>query len=190
MIIGRAAKGKMHKEMRLTMNCSGAIGRMVPARTCASICRRSVVAIVGPTASGVIPISVGDELRRALGMMRELAEDVARQIRRPRQVIELDLDYAHDLILEVRLGRHHFDDPREELPRGAPEDRFREPGLAAEVIVQEGLVHPRFRGDVLHPGARGTTAQKDRMRRVEDPLLGVAIGERGRGGAPGDAGVG
>ena len=28
MIIGRAANGKMHSEIRLTMNCSGAIGRM------------------------------------------------------------------------------------------------------------------------------------------------------------------
>ena len=64
---------------------------------------------------------------------------------------------------------------RHELRRGALEDRFRQPVLAAEVVVQQRLVDARLGGDVLHARAGGAAADEHGVRRVEDPLFGVAV---------------
>ena len=86
--------------------------------------------------------------------MVKLADDVTGQIRHAQQVVELELDHARDLVLDRQLGRHHLDHPRQELGRGAPEHRFRQALLAAEVVVQQRLVDARFGRDVLHARAR------------------------------------
>ena len=88
---------------------------MVPARTCASICRRQRGGDLRADGFRRHADQRRDQLRRALGMMRQLAEDVAGQVGRPRQMIELQLDDPRDLVFELGLGRHHLDHAGEEL---------------------------------------------------------------------------
>ena len=69
--------------------------------------------------------------------------------------------------------------------RGAPEHRFRQALLAAEVVVQQRLVDARFGRDVLHARPGRAVPQEHGVRGVEDLLLGAAARFGRRAPAPG-----
>ena len=91
----------------------------------------------------------------------------------PEEHIELDLDDAFYLCLQLIVGRERGDDWRHELRRGATENGGGETFLGAEVVVEERLVDARFIGDFLRAGASATAAEENAMRRIEDALLGA-----------------
>ena len=127
-----------------------------------------------------MPVTAEMQLARALGVMVQLADDVAGQVRHAQQVIELDLHDARDLVLDRQLGRHGLDHPRQELRRGAPEHGFRQALLAAEVVVQQRLVDAGLGRDVLHARARGAAPHEHGVRGVEDLLFGASRRAAGR----------
>jgi hypothetical protein len=114
----------------------------------------------------------GDELLRALRVVRELAQQVARQVRTPREVLELVGDDVGHLLGDREIGAQSLQHARKELAGGTPEHHLGEPVLGAEVVVQHRVVHVGLARDLLHAGAGGPVSQEDGVGRVEDALLG------------------
>jgi len=108
-------------------------------------------------------------------MMRDLADEVAREVRRAREMAELESDDAPHFLLETAIGRDHLNDGGHEAPRRALERGLGQLFLVAEVVMEQRLVDARLHGDLLHAGARGAAADEDGVRGVEDALLGVAV---------------
>ena len=79
--MGRAAKGKMQSEIRLITNCSGAMGRMVPAATRSSICAPSFPNNGGSSHAGFGAERLGEKLLNALRVVVQLRDQVAGQKR-------------------------------------------------------------------------------------------------------------
>ena len=113
------------------------------------------------------------QLRRALGMVRELAEDVAGQIRGLREVVDLHLHDLTNLVFELRIGREDANHGRQELTRRTLEDRLGQPLLAAEVVVQQRGIHAGFLRNLLRAGPGRASPHEHGMGGVEDPLLGL-----------------
>ena len=87
-------------------------------------------------------------------------------------MVELDLDDAPDLHLELGIRSEHLQDRWQQIAGGALERGVREAVLAAEVVVQQRLIDAGLGGDLLHPRAGGAAADEHRVRRVENPLFG------------------
>ena len=111
----------------------------------------------------------------AFRVVRQLAEDVAGEVRRRGQLFQLHVHDLRDFFFQLEVGRQDANHRRHELARGALEDRFGQALLRPEVVVQQRGVHARFFRDFLRARARRTRPGEDAVRRVENPLFGVAV---------------
>ena len=116
-----------------------------------------------------------EQLGRALRIVIELGEEVAREIAVLEQHVDLRGGDSPHLLLDRRVGREDADHDREELPDGATKDRFGEALLVAEVVVEEGVIDAGLARDLGHARSRRAAAKEHGVRRVENAGLGIRI---------------
>ena len=125
--------------------------------------------VVGRRADGRL-----EELRDTFGVVMQLREQVTGDERIVREVFEVGVDDAFDLVVEGCVGTE-MQESREDAGHYLRKDGLAESLLVAKVVVQQGLVDARFLGDLGHSCAGSAPLDEDGSRGLEDPLLGFGV---------------